>query len=312
MRYLGYHTRRFLSLIIAVVIAGLALGLLVTLILGSNACSRSGFVPQGVDAENGEESRAYLAFPEWYASSLSREYANFTRAHKPSEFPFFTTIGQYWCSYEALARLARRAEYPVLWGAHLRLLILGASVTLTYEVSYFYESILGRLAEWSPAPVRRVERQIVSTAQWMTRAIPGVFVGKKGSVLSAAPLSLIATSISEKSLALIPEATIAERLPDGSFRLTLAPGDPTLILALLAARGAEFTSIEGRANIALSVVVPAEWEQYFPEASEILSLPTLTDRAKRRVLFSAAARDLAVTLTNFSAQGIAVEHIYAY
>ncbi len=93
----------------------------------------------------------YLTFPEWYIVYSSVEYANYLKDHRPSGFPYFSSIEQYWSGYCASYQLAK--SYPFNAGDHMMLLVIGTSFSIEYTIKGIYENTIGRMTEWLGEPV---------------------------------------------------------------------------------------------------------------------------------------------------------------
>ena len=90
--------------------------------------------------------QTFLTFPEWYLVHSPAEYASFLdRAKYPSQFPFYSHIGQFWQSYAAVNH--EIAKYPFNGGYHAMVMVIGISTTVEYALKGVYEHTLGRLAE---------------------------------------------------------------------------------------------------------------------------------------------------------------------
>jgi hypothetical protein len=90
--------------------------------------------------------QTFLTYPEWYLVHSPAEYAAFlSTAEHPSQFPFFSHIGQFWQSYRSVSKEA--ARYPFNAGYHLMVMVIGASTTVEYGLKGSYEHTVGRLAE---------------------------------------------------------------------------------------------------------------------------------------------------------------------
>ena len=67
--------------------------------------------------------------------------------HAPSDFPFFGSIGQFWCLYRQVIR--ETWETPSFnWGYHAMIGVIGASFTAEYFFKGLYEMTIGRLTAW--------------------------------------------------------------------------------------------------------------------------------------------------------------------
>jgi len=93
------------------------------------------------------EDQTYLTLPEWYIVYSADEYAAFLTDQRPSAFPFFRSIGQFWNLYRAVLG-ATWGAYPFNWGYNAMIGVIGISYSIEYALGGFYESSLGRLTEW--------------------------------------------------------------------------------------------------------------------------------------------------------------------
>jgi hypothetical protein len=90
--------------------------------------------------------QTFLTYPEWFLVFSPAEYAVFVRQHNPSDFPFLGHIGQFWQGYGAVYK-ATRNRYPMNWGYHVMIMVIGVSTTVEYGLRSGYETLVGRLAE---------------------------------------------------------------------------------------------------------------------------------------------------------------------
>ena len=97
------------------------------------------------------EDQTYLTLPEWYIVYSADEYAAFLDGHRPSAFPFFRSIGQFWNAYRAVLAETWSA-YRFNWGYHAMIGVIGTSYSTGYAVSGLYEGSVGRLTEWFSRP----------------------------------------------------------------------------------------------------------------------------------------------------------------
>ena len=98
------------------------------------------------DYSRAEES-TYLTFPEWYLVFNPQEYGKFIGEKKPSGFPYFSSIGQFWGSYCQVYGITKR-NYPFNAGDHLMEAVIGTSFTVEYAVKGVWENTIGRVSEW--------------------------------------------------------------------------------------------------------------------------------------------------------------------
>ena len=110
---------------------------------GAGAVVRPDLFPE---ARRRSEESTYLTFPEWYIVYSSEEYGRWLGSERPSGFPYFRSIAQYWCGYNAVFELARK-RYPFNAGNHLMLMVIGGSYTVEFAIKGVYENSVGRLTE---------------------------------------------------------------------------------------------------------------------------------------------------------------------
>ena len=92
------------------------------------------------------EDQTYLTLPEWYIVYSADEYATFIKKNRPSQFPYFQAVGQYWRSYYDVCAVTRDA-YAFNSGYHLSNVVTGLSFTIENIGKGLYENTLGRLGE---------------------------------------------------------------------------------------------------------------------------------------------------------------------
>ena len=79
------------------------------------------------------EEQSFLTVPEWYIVFNSEEYARHLKARRPSAFPYFRSIREYW-HVSGGVRRETRARYPSNWGYDLMLAVIGSSFTVENAV----------------------------------------------------------------------------------------------------------------------------------------------------------------------------------
>ena len=90
--------------------------------------------------------QTFLTFPEWFLVHSPKEYADLLASGRPSDFPFFRHIGQFWQAYAKVYGLTRRhfafnSEY------HTMIVVIGVSTTVEYFLKGTYETLVGRQTE---------------------------------------------------------------------------------------------------------------------------------------------------------------------
>jgi len=90
--------------------------------------------------------QTFLTFPEWFLVHSPAEYAAFLATDaRPSAFPLFAHIGQFWQGYAAVNH--EIARFPFNGGYHAMVMVIGTSTTVEYTMKGIYEHTVGRLAE---------------------------------------------------------------------------------------------------------------------------------------------------------------------
>ncbi len=152
---LGKKTRIFLIvLLVLILIPPIVMGVVCPLITQplkpTAAPPTGGPAPQAAQIEGypRPEESTYLTYPEWFIVYSSEEYANFLEKQRPSQFPYFASIGQFWCGYCAVYQITRQ-NYGFNVGDHFMLWVIGVSYSVELAVKSLYENTVGRLTEWT-------------------------------------------------------------------------------------------------------------------------------------------------------------------
>jgi hypothetical protein len=93
------------------------------------------------------ESSTYLTLPEWYIVYNSEEYKRTLQHGRPSAFPYFRSVAQYWRYYYRVFKITQ-AKYGFNAGDHLMLVVIGVSTSVENTLKGLYENTAGRLTEW--------------------------------------------------------------------------------------------------------------------------------------------------------------------
>jgi len=102
--------------------------------------ARADYVRDGV--------QTFLTLPEWYIVYSADELAAFVHDRRPSNFPYFRSIAQYWRIYAHVLG----ESWGTNWGYQLMLLVIGPSYSLEYLVKGVYENVFGRISELTVSP----------------------------------------------------------------------------------------------------------------------------------------------------------------
>lgn len=109
-----------------------------------------------IEDYNRPEESTYLTFPEWHLVYIPEEYANWIKDRRPSEFPYFSSIGQFWKGYCNVYEITKE-KYPFNIGNHFMLGVIGTSSTIEFGVKGIYENSIGRFTEWTSSYTRTQE-----------------------------------------------------------------------------------------------------------------------------------------------------------
>jgi hypothetical protein len=90
--------------------------------------------------------QTFLTYPEWFLVHSPAELALYLQAERPSLFPYWGHVRQFWQSYRAVYQ-ATKDDYPLNVGYHVMVMVIGVSTTVEYAVKAAYETVIGRLTE---------------------------------------------------------------------------------------------------------------------------------------------------------------------
>lgn len=111
---------------------------------------------QGLAGYVRDEESTYLTFPEWYIVYSADEYAAFLKENRPSQFPYFASVGQFWRTYGCVYEVTKN-HYPFNGGRHVMLVVIGTSYSGEYVVKGIYENTVGRVTEWFSGGAKTAE-----------------------------------------------------------------------------------------------------------------------------------------------------------
>lgn len=95
-----------------------------------------------------DEGQMFLAQPEWYIVYSSDEYAEWLRDKLPTEFPYASSIGQYWINYRE-SNAQTHNTYSVNRGYHVMVAVIGVSYSTELALTALYENTIGRFSGWT-------------------------------------------------------------------------------------------------------------------------------------------------------------------
>jgi hypothetical protein len=95
-----------------------------------------------------DEGQTFLTHPEWFIVYSSEEYAAWMKDSLPTNFPYLSSIGQFWELHRE-ARAATSRDYPFNAGYHVMLAVIGASYSAELTLKALYENTVGRFSGWT-------------------------------------------------------------------------------------------------------------------------------------------------------------------
>ena len=91
-------------------------------------------------------SATYLTLPEWSIVYTTEEYASTLRHARPSAFPYFSGIADFWWYYAQVCG-ASCSGYSFDAAHHVTLVVIGSGFAVEQALKGVYENSVGRLAE---------------------------------------------------------------------------------------------------------------------------------------------------------------------
>ncbi len=111
------------------------------------------------------EEQTFLTIPEWYLVFNPVEYAEFlANGNNPSDFPFFTSIDEFWTLYDRVRNITAVSRYPDNSEYLTMLRVIGVSTTLEYLIKGAYETTIGRFSRWTAGGEDTAEDRVIQRA----------------------------------------------------------------------------------------------------------------------------------------------------
>ena len=295
------------------------------------------------------EDQTFLTIPEWYLVFSSDEYANALK-HRPSDFPYFGSIFQFWDIYGLIKQRTDR-EYASNPGYRLMDNVIGTSTAAELFFKGIYENTIGRLTEWISGhrqltPDMKVESFMQATAAdyvtfirkrpwyeypffarfeglWRVRESSSTSIIRSverrlffsGELLFKSGYGWVINKATEQAYE-APEAettwTLVDR--DGSKALVPLPRYQAFTPAAMkeAQSGSTFLHIAGNGKILVTVIAPKSW-RYQGSGEVFTEWPILTEPDKKRSALVLNVQELSPFLLQLK-QGseIKLDHIFDY
>ena len=294
------------------------------------------------------EDQTFLTIPEWHIVFSSEEYAAALK-HRPSEFPYFASIAQYWSIYRRI-RQRTESEYPPNPSYNLMVRVIGISTAAELGVKGVYENTIGRLTEWVSdrrdlTPDMKVESFMQDTESeyvafvrqrpWYefpflskyeslttVQESPGVngirswerrfFFGSE--LLFKSVYAWAIESASHATYELADDKTWTIISQNGAEQIVDLPRYQNFTAAAVAVseNNGRFVDIAGNKKILLTVIAPENWS-YHGEGEVFTEWPILTQPEKKRSALLLNVGDLAPFLRDaVDDKAITLDHIFDY
>ncbi len=290
--------------------------------------------------------QTFLTFPEWYLVYSPAEYAAYIATERPSTFPWFAHIDQFWKAYGDISgRIS--GEFDFNGEYHVMIMVIGLSTTVEYGIKGAYELTVGRLFESTREDDRLTEEDIFAAgvaqryvdfiyerpwyefdflgelrALWAETTLFGTDSLRKWErkyaltteyAVKAAYGWLIGLGAAASFDAPIHQTAVLVSGPE--TQLMMLPRYQPFTDASLehALAGADFEEIAGnRGRIVLSLWAGQDWDPALIRGSQITTQPIITVPGQTRHVVEVDVADLAAALRTIDSSGLKLEHVYDY
>ncbi|MBX3015493.1 MAG: hypothetical protein KF832_28490 [Caldilineaceae bacterium] len=169
---------------------------------------------------------------------------------------------------------------------------------------------------WGPNPVRKWERKLALSTEFLIKAAYGALIGWGTEVTYGAvdmEIYAVATNVTDETLAELPEVKLVERMDDQYALITIPHYEPfTVLVPELAERGVHFVEFAGNDQVMLTAFAPRTWEHNLPGVDLMFAMEVLVDPTRQRIGLNIPVARLHEVLAEMAQQDITIEHIYDY
>jgi hypothetical protein len=116
-------------------------------------------------------SATYLTLPEWLIVYTTEEYASTLRHARPSAFPYFGSIADFWWYYAQVCGVSC-GSYSFDAANHVMLVVIGSSFAVEQALKGVYENSVGRLTEAVAGSDTEEDAFAAATAEEYGRFMP--------------------------------------------------------------------------------------------------------------------------------------------
>ena len=178
------------------------------------------------------------------------------------------------------------------------------------------------LAFWRSTPLRgdglarKIERRVVFTLEYGTKAIYGALIGyASATALGASDLEIqtVVVGLEPADAAREPRIRIVRDLGGGRTLIRTPRYQAyTDLLVRLARRGRDVAEIAGNHRILVTVRAPQAPLPPMPGVTELFEAPVQSRPDRRRIGLDVSVEHLAAAIRALEASGASIEHIYDY
>lgn len=294
------------------------------------------------------EDQTFLTLPEWYIVFSSEEYANFLKYNLPSDFPYFSSIIQFWKIYGKVVKKTWNS-YEFNWGYHLMINVIGVSYSSELFLKALYENSVGRLTESflenkAPSPEMKVEGYIQKIASdytdfvklrpwyeypfysklkefWKIKDGPNTSLIRRIERRIFFSVELLIKAVYGKLIGLGTESVYEPETlelkawikENGKSKILSIPRYQTFTQTVpkLVSKNISFVEIAGNRQILLTLIVPKETNFWEPE-TVLYEWEILTEPNFKRVALIANIQELHKILMNVNTNESKLDHIFDY
>ncbi len=294
------------------------------------------------------EDQTFLTLPEWYIVFSSEEYANFLKYHLPSDFPYFSSIIQFWKIYGKVVKKTWNS-YEFNWGYHLMINVIGISYSSELFLKGLYENSVGRLTESFlesevPSLEMKVEEYIQKIASdytdfvklrpwyeypfysklkefWKIKDGPNTSLIRRIERRIFFSVELLIKAIYGKLIGLGTESVYEPETlevkawvkENGRSKILSIPRYQTFTqtVPILVDKNISFVEIAGNRQILLTLIVPKE-TNFWETETVLYEWEILTEPSLKRVALIAPIQKLHEILINANTNGYKLDHIFDY
>jgi len=285
--------------------------------------------------------QTFLTFPEWFLVFSPEEQANYFKHHTSTTFPFMSHTAQIWQSYIIVNDQIKNNFAPNP-GYHFMIWVIGTSASIEYSIKAWYETIVGRISDtgititdedkfnarftqdyvdfikdkpwyefdfknrlktlWTSTSLindnffRKIERKYILTSELLVKYVYGKLIGIGTKQVYEEALPTTGVIVENDNLQYL-------------YRYDKFAHAATT----LAIQGHTFKEIAGNNSaILLTLLIPADYNPTFENATLVFTQPISSDMSKKRVALATPVHTLSKLLQHCDREKIHIEHVFDY